>query len=57
MTTNSENTKVYQPVEVTEGLKTEYEALRITEREAQAILANTTTRIFLKGYTPPTSQE
>lgn len=57
MTTNSETAKVFQPVEVTDALKREYEALRLTDDQARAIVANATTRVFLKGDTPPASHD
>jgi len=44
---NTEHTKFFQPAEVTEAVRKEYEAFAITEDEFQKILANTTTNIFV----------
>lgn len=44
---NTEHTKFFQPAEVTEAVRKEYEAFAITEDEFQKILVNTTTNIFV----------
>lgn len=56
MERNSEKTKIFQPVEVTEKLQKEYDSLRLTAAETKTIFCNMTTRVFLNGKTPPASQ-
>ena len=44
---NTEHTKIFQPSEVTEALRKEYEAFAVTHDDFKAILANTTTHILV----------
>lgn len=45
---NIESSKSFQPIEVTELLREQYLSLCLTDDQARAILANMTTRVFIK---------
>ena len=49
---NTDETKNFQPIEVTDALRKEYEALSLTQHQGQTILGNSTTHIVIKPLPP-----